>query len=84
MKHEHYCIRCVCFEIHLSVQAPFYGAGVEEYTVLSQHRMVIFRDMTTNVDIKGPFLFWGKKIKAKILVKSLVSVVSSVKIVIIN
>jgi hypothetical protein len=27
-------IYCICFEIHLSVQAPFHGAGVEESTVL--------------------------------------------------
>jgi hypothetical protein len=27
-------IQRICFEIHLSVQAPFHGAGVEESTVM--------------------------------------------------
>jgi hypothetical protein len=27
----------ICFEIHLSVQTPFHGAGVEESTVMQQH-----------------------------------------------
>jgi hypothetical protein len=27
-------IQRICFEIHLSVQAPFHGAGVAESTVL--------------------------------------------------
>ena len=30
-------IRCICLEIHLSVQAPFQGAGVVESTIMSQH-----------------------------------------------
>jgi hypothetical protein len=70
----------LCFEIHLSVQAPFQGAGIVEYTVLSQHRMVIFRDMITNVDIKGPYDIpvLEEKLQAKIPVKALVSVVSLV------
>jgi hypothetical protein len=32
VKHEHNL--GICFEIHLSVQTPFHGAGVEESTVL--------------------------------------------------
>jgi hypothetical protein len=27
-------IRCICLEIHLSVQASVYGAGVEESTIM--------------------------------------------------
>jgi len=27
-------IERICFEIHLSVQTPFHGAGVEESTVM--------------------------------------------------
>jgi hypothetical protein len=27
-------IQRICFEIHLSVQAPFHGAGVEESTIM--------------------------------------------------
>ncbi len=34
-------ICCICFEIHLSVQAPFQGAGVVESTVMSQHPQML-------------------------------------------
>jgi hypothetical protein len=40
VKHEHYTVCCICFEIHLSVQAPFQGAGVVESTVMSQHHSI--------------------------------------------
>ncbi len=53
LKHEHFW--CICFEIHLSVQAPFYGAGVEESTVMKQHcaESMHFYSVHTNTHEKG-------------------------------